>query len=187
MDKIACVKKKIEETIEKSLLSEDLIHSRNTLMWLLKLNPDADEALKISALGHDIERAITKRKVRRKDYKSYDEFKAAHALNSARILAKIMEECKISNRLVDEVFSLVSHHETGNGRAAVLRDADTISFFHVNLPHYFARNSAEETKKRSLWGYEKLPDDLKEIVNDFYYEDRELESLFREIISSSRS
>ncbi len=187
MDKITCVKKKIEKIIEKSPLSEDLIHSKNTLMWLLKLNPDADEALKISALGHDIERAITKRKVRRKDYESYDAFKAAHALNSAGILAEIMEKCKISDRLVDKVFFLVSHHETGNGRAAVLRNADTISFFHVNLPHYFARNSIEETKKRALWGYKKLPDDLKEIVNDFYYEDKELESLFREILSSPRS
>ena len=34
-----------------------------------ELKPDADDALKIAALGHDIERAIEERKVRREDYK----------------------------------------------------------------------------------------------------------------------
>ena len=51
MDNIGCVKKKIEEIIKKSPVLEDPIHSKNTLEWLLKLNPDADEAQKIAALG----------------------------------------------------------------------------------------------------------------------------------------
>ena len=85
MDNIVCVKKKIEEIIRHSPVPEDPIHSKNTLEWLLKLNPHADDALKIAALGHDIERAIEKRKVRRGDYENYDEFKKAHALNSATI------------------------------------------------------------------------------------------------------
>ena len=46
MDKIDRVKKKIEEIIKKSSVPEDPIHSKNTLQWLLKLKPDADEALK---------------------------------------------------------------------------------------------------------------------------------------------
>jgi hypothetical protein len=75
MDNIDYLKRKIEEIIKKSPVSEDPIHSKNTLEWLLKLKPDADEALKIAALGHDIERAIEERKVRREDYKNYDEFK----------------------------------------------------------------------------------------------------------------
>jgi len=180
MDNIDCVKKKIEEIIKKSPVPEDPIHSKNTLEWLLKLKPDADEALKIAALGHDIERAIEGRKVRRKDYKSYDEFKDAHALNSAKILAEIMKECNISKELVDDVFCLVRHHETrGIRRADVLRDADTISFFHVNLPNYFIRNGIEETKRRFLWGYKKLSDNLKRVVVEFEYQDKELESLVR--------
>ena len=91
MDSIDCVKKKIKGIIEKCLVTEDPIHSKNTLEWLLKLKPNADEALKIAALGHDIERAIEEQKVRRKDYVSYDEFKKAHALNSTKILEEIME------------------------------------------------------------------------------------------------
>lgn len=148
--------------------------------WLLKLKPDADEALKIATLGHDIERAIEERKVRRTDYMSYDDFKRAHALNSAKILKEIMEECNVRKQLVDDVFFLISHHEKGGDeRVDVLRDADSISFFHVNLPHYFVRNGVEETKKRCLWGYEKLPKNLQEVVVKFNYKDKELESLVR--------
>lgn len=186
MDSIDCVKKTIEGFIEKSLVSEDLIHAKNTLEWLLKLKPDADEALKIAVLGHDIERAIEHRKVKRKDYRNYDEFKEAHALNSARILEEIMKECNVRRELIDDVCFLVSHHEIGgNKRADVLRDADSISFFHVNLPYYFVRNGIEETKKRCLWGYKKLPKNLQKVVVKFNYEDKKLESLVRAWIADS--
>ena len=187
MDNIDCVKKKIADIIKESPVPEDPIHSKNTLEWLLKLSPDADEALKISALGHDIERAIARRKVKREDYKSYDEFKDAHASNSAKIMIEIMKECDASKRLSDDVFSLVRYHETGNTqRIDILRDADSISFFHVNLPYYFIRNGTEETKKRCLWGYRKLPDNLKRVVTNFDYQNNKLESLVRACIGESQ-
>jgi len=186
MDSIDCVKNAIEGFIEKSLVSEDLLHAKNTLEWLLKLKPDADEALKIAALGHDIERAIEHRKVKRKDYRSYDGFKEAHALNSAGILEEIMKECNVRRELIDDICFLVSHHETGGTRRVdVLRDADSISFFHVNIPYYFVRNGIEETKKRCLWGYKKLPKNLQEVVVKFNYEDKELESLVRAWVADS--
>ena len=185
MDSIDCVKKTIEGIIEKSQVPEDPVHSKNTQEWLLKLKPDADESLKIAALGHDIERAIEEQKVRCKDYMSYDEFKKAHALNSAKILKEIMTRCNVKKELVDDVFFLVSRHETGGDRRVdVLRDADSISFFHVNLPYYFLRNGVEETKKRCSWGYKKLPKNLQEIVVKFNYKDKELESLVRAWIAS---
>ena len=183
MDNIDCVKKKIEEIINNSLVPEDPIHSKNTLEWLLKLKPDADEALKIAALGHDIERAIEERKVRREDYTNYDEFKDAHASNSAKVLTEIMEACKIDKKLADDIFFLVCHHETGGSkRVDILRDADSISFFQVNLPDYFIRNGVEETKKRYLWGYRKLPDNLKRVVAEFDYQNKELELLVKSCI-----
>jgi len=186
MDSIDCVKKKIDGIIEKSLVPEDPIHAKNTLEWLLKLKPDADEALIIAALGHDIERAIEERKVRYKDYKSYDEFKKAHALNSAKILKEIMEECNVRKELVEDVFFLVSRHEIGDDkRVDVLRDADSISFFHVNLPYYFIRNGMDETKRRCLWGYRKLSDNLKGVVAEFDYQNKELELLVKICIGES--
>jgi hypothetical protein len=186
MDEIDCVKKKIEEIIEKSSVPEDPLHSKNTLEWLLKLKPDADEALKVAALGHDIERAIEERKVKREDFSSFDEFKKAHALNSARIMAEIMAECTIGKKLADDIFSLVAHHETGGDEMAeVLKEADTISYFDVNLPLYYARHSVEETKRRALWGYKKLSANLKEVVAKMNYSDKKLASLLHTWVLNS--
>ncbi|TET33053.1 MAG: DUF4202 family protein [Planctomycetota bacterium] len=186
MGNINCVEKKIERIVKRSLVPEDPIHAKNTLEWLLKLEPHVDNALKIAALGHDIERAIEKRKVRREDYREYDEFKKAHALNSARILMEIMEECKVRKELIEDVFYLVSHHEAGgNRRADILKDADSVSFFHINLPYYFKRNSVEETRKRCLWGYRRLPDKFKRVVAEFCYQNKEVELLVRSCINGS--
>jgi len=178
MKNLVCLKKKIEDIIKKSSVPEDPIHSKNTLKWVLKLKPNADEALKIAALGHDIERAIEKRKIKRRDYKTYDTFKDAHALNSAKIIAEIMKDCKINQELTDDVQFLVRQHERGgDNRINVLRDSDTISFFDVNLQFYFKRNDEKETKKRWLWGYNKLSSNLKSIVAEFKYRDKKLKSL----------
>jgi len=186
MDSIDCAKKRIEEIIKKSPVPEDPIHSKNTLERLLWLKPDADEALQIAALGHDIERAIEERKVRREDYKNYDDFKDAHASNSAKILAEVMRGCSITKKLADDSFFLVCQHETGGTRRSdILRDADSISFFHVNLPYYFIRNGVAETRNRYLWGYRRLPDNLKRLVAEFDYQDRELASLVRACIGES--
>ena len=186
MDSIAGIKKEIKKIVKNSQVPEDSIHSQNTLEWLLKLKPDAEDALKIAALGHDIERAIEHRKIKRKDYKSYDKFKKAHALNSAKILKEVMKKWKVKKEFIEDVFFLVSHHETGgNRRVEVLKNADSISFFEVNLPYYFVRNSVEETKKRCLWGYKKLPNNLKEVVTNFRYKDKKVEFLLRGIIAFS--
>jgi CRISPR/Cas system-associated endonuclease Cas3-HD len=180
MDKINLVKRKIEEVIKGSSIPEDPIHSKNTLEWLLKLMPDAGESLKIAALGHDIERAIEKRKVRRQDYKDYDAFKDAHALNSANVLIEIMQACDIDKKMIEEVFFLVRHHETGGtDRVDLLKDADSISYFEVNLPLYFVRNTLKETKRRCLWGYKRLSDQGKKVVTELNYQNKEIKSLLK--------
>jgi hypothetical protein len=91
-----------------------------------------------------------------------------------------MKECTTGKELAHDTFFLVCQHETGGTRHAdILRDADSISFFHVNLPYYFIRNSVEETKRRYLWGYRRLPDNLKGLVGEFNYQNRELASLIK--------
>jgi len=45
------------------------------------------------------------------------------------------------------------------------------------LQFYFKRNYKDETKKRWLWGYNKLPSNLKCIVAEFKYQDKKLKSL----------
>ena len=174
------LKKCIAEMLVRSSLPEETFHSINTLEWVLRLMPDADEALQIAALGHDIERADERRCIKANGYDTFEQFKEAHALNSAQILSGIMEEEGFDDLITDDVARLVAHHEFGgNKREEVLKNADTLSFFQVCLPLYFDRHGFERTCKRLVWGYRKLPPELRKLVTEMEYMDLELEELVR--------
>ncbi|NOZ00678.1 MAG: DUF4202 family protein [Deltaproteobacteria bacterium] len=165
---------RIREIIEGSLVPEDPIHSRNTLEWLLRFEPDADVALRIAAVGHDIDRAYGHSKTKRTDYDDYDAYKEAHALKSSELISTIMKKYQMSTELIDDVVSLIRSHETGgDSRSDLLRNADSVSFFDVNLPFYYERNSVDETIRRCVWGLKRLSVEAKEVVESLDYE-REL-------------
>ena len=169
----------IERVIAQSSVTEDPIHSKNTLQWLLRLKPDADDGLQIAALGHDIERAIEERKVKRQDFKDYDAFKQAHARNSASILRDLMLDNRIGDpEFLDDVYTLVCRHEVGGDpRSDVLKDADSLSYFDVNLPHFYRRNGREETLGRCLWGYRRLSQNGKAMLHEIRHDDDDLREI----------
>ena len=170
-DKLLQLHRAIRFVISRSSVPEDPLHAANTLQWLIKLEPDADPALRLAAFGHDIERAVDRRKVNRADFAVYDEFKAAHARNSARILAELMREIGIAADISGEIARLVRLHETGGDpRSDLIKTADAISFFQVNLPLYFRREGVEETRRRIRWGYRRLPRTARGIVKTFSYD-----------------
>jgi len=182
-DHIEKVKKRINELVVQSPYPEEPFHSINTLEWLLKLAPDADMALQIAALGHDIERSVEDRKVKAANFSTFDEYMEAHALNSAEILTEIMEECGVDQELTEEVAFLVSRHETGGGeRLDFLVNADVLSFFQVCLPLYYDRKGTELTKKRMVWGYKKLSKELRRKVAEIEFIDEELRNLVEETV-----
>lgn len=187
MNMLKKIESEIEKIISKSRVPEDQTHSKNTREWLLKLKPEADMSLQIAALGHDIERSMGERKVRREGYTDYDEFKKAHSKSSAKILHEILFIDHIKQTIIDEVTDLVILHEFGgNPEADILKDADSISFFDVNLPFYFQRNSEKETTLRMIWGYKRLSRYAKSIVRNFSYDNAKLEALFQEMILNDK-
>jgi len=188
MKNIDRVKQSIEAIISRSGVPEDPVHSTNTLQWVLRLDPHADQAMQIAALGHDIERAMVGRKIRREDFEYYDRFKAAHARNSVKILGEIMSECGLDEPLIEQVAELVLRHEVGGDeRSDLLKDADSLSYFEVNLPHYFTRQGWEETKRRCMWGYRRLSEKVRPWIAEFTFENKDLTALVREVIEEGRS
>ncbi len=182
-DSVDKLKKKIDELVVQSPYPEEPFHSINTLEWLLMLYPEADIALQVAALGHDIERAVPERKISAAKFKTYDEYMNAHAQNSADILLEIMQECGIDQELADEIACLVSRHETGGGeRLDLLVNADVLSFFQVCLPLYFDRKGPEITKRRMVWGYKKLSQENRKKVGEIELLDEELKVLEEETI-----
>ena len=182
MDNIDCAKQKIRAVIAGSRVPEDPRHADNTLEWLLRLEPDADQALQLAALAHDIDRAIEEIKVKRTDFDDYDAFKAAHAHNGAEILRSILIRCDVEGDIVDEACHLVEVHEVGGDpRSDLLKDADSISYFDVNLLLYYQREGWAETQRRSLWGYRRLTQRAQEIVKGIEYEEEDLISLMKTV------
>ena len=172
--------------ITGSNLPEDPTHAENTLEWLLKLNPEADHALQLAALAHDIDRAIETQKVRRNDYDGYDAFKAAHARNGASILREIMEECGVDDSVTEEACRLVTLHEVGgDNRSDLIKDADSTSYFEVNMPLYYQREGWEETKRRCIWGYRRLSMPMKGIVENMTYKNVLLTRLLKEAVQEA--
>jgi len=183
IDSIACAKKKIRAIVSKSRIPEDSIHAENVLEWLIKLKPDANEALQIAALAHDIDRADERGKVQRADFNDYNEFKAAHSMNSAKVLKEVLHECQLEQSIIDEACRLVEHHEIGGDpRSDLLKDADSISYFKVNMPLYFLREGYEETLKRCIWGYRRLSPKMKKICRNMTYPQPSLNKILKEAI-----
>ena len=182
MEPLAQVRVRISELIAGSTVPEDPRHSTNTLEWLLKLEPDADDALQLAALGHDIDRAVEASKVLRADFSEYDDFKAAHARHSAEMLLGILQHCGVGDpMLAGELSRLVCLHEVGgDARSDLLVDADSLSYFDVNLPLYRDRNSREETLRRCVWGYRRLSKRARIIAAELHPHDDELALLIEE-------
>ncbi|MCX2795207.1 DUF4202 family protein [Microbulbifer thermotolerans] len=146
----------IRRYIAGSSTEEDPAHADNTLEWLLRLRADADPALQLAALGHDIDRASPD-KVRRQDFADYDAFKAAHAHHGAQLLERLLEEQGVERAIIERSCQLVRLHEVGgNEDADLLRDADSLSYFDTNLPLYLRREGEAEALRRSLWGLRRL-------------------------------
>ncbi len=186
MDNIDCAKKQIRAIISKSSVPEDPRHADNVLEWLLKLKPDADEALQIAALAHDIDRADDRTKIKRADFDDYDQFKAAHAYHSAAILKQILQQCQVESSVTENACQLVEQHEVGGDpRSDLLKDADSISYFEVNMPLYFQREGYEETLRRCIWGYQRLSPKMKEVCQKLTYSHDVLDKILKETVSTA--
>lgn len=179
--RLAQLKKRIADLLIRSSFPEEPFHSENTLEWVLRLKPDADPALRLAALGHDIERYDEKVRVQSDGYSDYERFKEAHAINSAEVLSGFMEEMGFDPDFIADVARLVAHHESGGDeREEILKNADTLSFFQVSLPLYFDRHGAETTRRRLVWGFRKLTPELRRTVLDMDYPDPRLRKMIRE-------
>lgn len=186
MDSIKCAKQNISAIISKSCVPEDSLHSENVLEWIIKLKSDADEALQIAALAHDIDRADGHKKVKRNNFFDYNKFKLEHAKNSANILKSILIKCNVKQSIIDESCRLVEQHEVGGDlRSDLLKDADSISFFKINMPFYFRREGYEETFKRCIWGYNKLSPKMKKICQNITYSQQLLDNILKEAINKA--
>ncbi len=152
---------RVARILADSRVPEDFGHAHDVDRWVLRLRPEAagDWSLRLAAFAHDLDRALPDaERVHREDFSDYDDFKAAHAANSARVLAGLMRKAGAPSRAVRDAAGLVLHHERGGAepRLRLLCDADALSFFTHNLPFFLLREGEARALERMRWGAARL-------------------------------
>lgn len=154
-------------------------HFERTVYWIKQLKADADEALLISAIAHDIERAFRKQDVKDKKHShSYadPEFFRSHEERGAEIMADFLKKEGAEQKLIDRVKMLISKHEEGgNDDQNLLKDADSISFFENNVPTFLTKHVSEvgkeKVKEKFDWMFNRITSEkAKQIARQWYEE-----------------
>jgi hypothetical protein len=112
-------------------------HLLRTEDWLLTLDPDAGERLRLAAVLHDIERAFPAPGVNWDSARDWDNpvYNRWHQDRCADIASNWLREQGASEELVDGVEALIRVHEEGGGpEADLLQAADSLSFLDTLTP-----------------------------------------------------
>ncbi|AKM78104.1 MAG: hypothetical protein UX49_C0003G0003 [Candidatus Wolfebacteria bacterium GW2011_GWC2_46_275] len=181
MDKFQVAKNKIVEVVSHSEKYEDPGHSLNTLHWVLKLNPDADEIVQLAALAHDIERGIENR-LTVDMFETYKAYKGAHAIKAAELASGIISDAGYSDQDAMRLFAIIKDAETGSDDPDVnlIMDADSISFFDYIIEYYFKAKDAERTKKKMWFAYDRASNRSKKIIDGILESKPFFQKLFKE-------
>lgn len=151
-------------------------HIYHTEKWIIKLRPNADLILKIAALLHDIDRAFIKNRIKDKNIKFYKSYKSKHANSSFKIAKKILEELKLSKKMIHKVLFLIKYHEYGIKNLKhpyrqdinTLMDADSLAFFE-ELNQYFKTWGKKATENKIKYTWARLSSNGKGIAKKRFF------------------
>jgi hypothetical protein len=149
--------------LEKALVRADYRHVLDVWQWVLRLSPGAGAAVQAAALFHDVERVYTEADSRREQGVAdadYDGYKARHAEVSARVTAQALAEQGFDAAVRRRAVELVAGHDrpevSADPEAALLDDADALSYFSLNSPGYLAYFGAEAARRKIAWTLARL-------------------------------
>ncbi len=167
----------IIKLLEKTENHNDIRHAQRTVYWVKKLKPDADEALLIAAMAHDIERAIYG------DWKAGSDDPEAlrkHQELSAAEIEKFLKGEGADDETIERVKQLVANHEIGgDDDQNVLCDADCLSFFEDKALRRVKKwkeqgKTKEEMRKNIDFYFSRIiTPGAKEIAQKWYNEAKE--------------
>jgi hypothetical protein len=145
--------------LNKPLVRADYQHALDTWQWMLRLEPEADLAVQVAALFHDVERLLSEADARvEHKAENYQIFKDAHAALGAELTCALMEELKVDPATCERVRWLITRHERpGEDSAlALLNDADALSFFSLNSSGFIRYFSHEHTQRKIAYTLARL-------------------------------
>jgi hypothetical protein len=146
-------------------------HLLGALEWLDRIAPDADEAVRLAALTHDMERAFPGPDQPALTSLIDPEYEKAHSTRSARIVCAWLREQSADEILIAKVERLIVAHEFGGWPEADLVQAvDSLSFLETNIDLFLGfvrsgRFSAYDVRQKFNHSYERIgPTHLKALA-----------------------
>lgn len=170
------LEKRALEWIEPYWNVQHLVRTRD---WVVELEQDAGEALRVAALTHDMERHFPggpelDMATQRPDDEAYNR---AHSERSARIVGDWLQEEATSPELVAEVRRLILDHEFGGWpEVDILQAADSISWLETNqdVAQKWVRDGRcdeEWAREKHQWSFDRIRiDQARELARPFYEE-----------------
>jgi len=169
----------VKDSFTKIGLGWQIKHFERTVYWVLELKPDSDEALLISAISHDIERAFRKTVSHKDVKKSKKGFSDINYLNfhqkeGGKIIEKFLKKQNANKKLIQRVKMLISKHEIGgNTDQNLLKDADSLSFFENNTEYFIKKLvltiGTEKIKGKIDWMFNRISSEkAKKIAFPWY-------------------
>jgi hypothetical protein len=137
--------------LSKPLVVADYRHALDTWQWVMRLAPQADLALQLAALFHDVERLLSEADARVEHHaQNYQAFKNAHAARGADLACALLSDLGVDPGTRERVRWLISRHERPEGDTclALLNDADALSFFSLNASGFARYFPLEHTRRK---------------------------------------
>ena len=164
------------DSFNKANKSSEIKHFVQTVYWLKILSPEADEALLVAAVAHDIERAFRHKDVLEKKALvgiTNIEYYRPHEERGAEIIADFLKHQNVDDGFIERVKMLVSRHEEGgNDDQNLLKDADSMSFFETNSSSFINKPvniSKEHVKDKFDWMFNRITSEkTKQIARPLY-------------------
>lgn len=153
-----------------------MVHFERTVFWIRQLKPDADEALLIAAIAHDIERAFSlsgEDQIKKSGYCHIDYIRS-HEVEGAKIIGNFLKEQNADKEVIERVKMLISRHEEGGtDDQNLLKDADSISFFENNIPFFLEHKirdaGKENVRNKFEWMYSRITSKkAKDLAKQWY-------------------
>lgn len=151
-------------------------HFDGTVYWMKQLNPNADDYLLVSAIGHDIARSFSNKDSVGLNTKGFldEDYLKEHQENGAKILGDFLKTQNCDEDFINKVKNAVSKHEVGGDEDQnLLKDADSISFLENGADIYdsfIKRFGVNETKNKFDWMYNRITLDKAKQIAKLYYD-----------------
>lgn len=150
--------------LSKPLVRADYNHALDTWQWALRLDPNADLAVQLAALFHDVERLATEADARIEQHAGdYQAFKDDHAARGAELAAALLAWVGVDAETRARAARLIAAHEhppaPGDpeaGALALLNDADALSFFSLNSAGYLDYFGPVQTRRKVAYTLRRL-------------------------------